>query len=156
MTIRPLQKHIYIPLSSSVIERSGVRSCIAETSRTGSINHTDLDEALGKNIFSEIDAYAPNFSSSVIGYEVLPPPDIEKIFGLTGGNIFHGSMSLDQLYFTRPVSRYSNYTTPIKGLYLCGSGAHPGGGVTGAPGRLAASILLLYAEYTVDKAINGN
>ncbi|VDM81751.1 unnamed protein product [Strongylus vulgaris] len=91
---------------------------------------------------SEIDAYAPNFSSSVIGYEVLPPPDIEKIFGLTGGNIFHGSMSLDQLYFTRPVSRYSNYTTPIKGLYLCGSGAHPGGGVTGAPGRLAALIAM--------------
>ncbi|CAJ0590694.1 unnamed protein product [Cylicocyclus nassatus] len=99
-------------------------------------------EQYAKHVFSEIDAYAPNFSSSIIGYEVLPPPDIEKIFGITGGNIFHGSMSLDQLYFTRPVSRYSNYTTPIKGLYLCGSGAHPGGGVTGAPGRLAALVAL--------------
>ncbi|KIH58224.1 hypothetical protein ANCDUO_11572 [Ancylostoma duodenale] len=83
-------------------------------------------EEYAKHVFSEIDAYAPNFSSSVIGYEVLPPPDIERIFGLTGGNIFHGSMSLDQLYFTRPTSRCSNYTTPIKGLFLCGSGTHPG------------------------------
>nr|CDJ97108.1 pyridine nucleotide-disulfide oxidoreductase [Haemonchus contortus] len=93
-------------------------------------------------LFNEIDCYAPNFSSSVVGYEVLPPPDIERIFGLTGGNIFHGSMTLDQLYFTRPVPRYSNFRTPIKGLFLCGSGAHPGGGVTGAPGRLGALAAL--------------
>nr|CDJ81685.1 FAD dependent oxidoreductase domain containing protein [Haemonchus contortus] len=94
------------------------------------------------HVFNEIDCYAPNFSSSVVGYEVLPPPDIERIFGLTGGNIFHGSMTLDQLYFTRPVPRYSNFKTPIKGLFLCGSGAHPGGGVTGAPGRLGALAAL--------------
>ncbi|CAJ0590697.1 unnamed protein product [Cylicocyclus nassatus] len=99
-------------------------------------------EQYAKHVFNEIDKYAPNFSSSIIGYEVLSPPDIEKVFGLIGGNVFHGSMSLDQLYFTRPVSRYSNYTTPIKGLYLCGSGPHPGGGVTGAPGRLAALVAL--------------
>ncbi|KAK6746980.1 hypothetical protein RB195_000308 [Necator americanus] len=99
-------------------------------------------EQYAKHVFNEIDAYAPNFSSSIIGYEVLPPPDIERIFGLTGGNIFHGSMSLDQLYFTRPVSHHSNYRTPIRGLFLCGSGAHPGGGVTGAPGRLGAHVAL--------------
>ncbi|EYC21034.1 hypothetical protein Y032_0020g192 [Ancylostoma ceylanicum] len=109
--------------------------------RTGSWD-AELKEKYAKHVFNEIDAYAPNFSLSVIGYEVLPPPDIERIFGLTGGNIFHGSMSLDQLYFTRPTSRYSNYTTPIKGLFLCGSGAHPGGGVTGAPGRLGALAAL--------------
>ncbi|UMM30411.1 hypothetical protein L5515_012306 [Caenorhabditis briggsae] len=91
-----------------------------------------------KHVFSEIDAYAPNFSSSVIGYDILTPPDIQNTFGITGGNIFHGSMSLDQLYTSRPVSKWANYSTPIKSLYLCGSGAHPGGGVTGAPGRLSA------------------
>ncbi|VDL85648.1 unnamed protein product [Nippostrongylus brasiliensis] len=93
-------------------------------------------------VFDEIDCYAPNFSASVVGYEVLPPPEIERIFGLTGGNIFHGSMSLDQLYFSRPVPRFSDFRTPIPGLFLCGSGAHPGGGVTGAPGRLAALTAL--------------
>ncbi|EFO92157.1 hypothetical protein CRE_11146 [Caenorhabditis remanei] len=91
-----------------------------------------------KHVFSEIDAYAPNFSSSVIGYDILTPPDIQNTFGITGGNIFHGSMSLDQLYLSRPVSKWANYSTPIESLYLCGSGAHPGGGVTGAPGRLSA------------------
>ncbi|CAI5449633.1 unnamed protein product [Caenorhabditis angaria] len=91
-----------------------------------------------KHVFAEIDAYAPNFSSSVIGYDILTPPDIQNTFGITGGNIFHGSMGLDQLYITRPVPKYSNYSTPVKSLYLCGSGAHPGGGVTGAPGRLGA------------------
>ncbi|EGT46821.1 hypothetical protein CAEBREN_26243 [Caenorhabditis brenneri] len=91
-----------------------------------------------KHVFSEIDAYAPNFSSSVIGYDILTPPDIQNTFGITGGNIFHGSMSLDQLYLSRPVTKWANYSTPINSLYLCGSGAHPGGGVTGAPGRLSA------------------
>uniref|UniRef100_A0A914XJX4 Amine oxidase domain-containing protein n=1 Tax=Plectus sambesii TaxID=2011161 RepID=A0A914XJX4_9BILA len=98
--------------------------------------------AYAKHVFDHIDAYAPNFSSSVVGFEVLTPPDLEKTFNLTGGNIFHGSMSLDQLYWTRPVKNFANYRTPIKGLYLCGSGAHPGGGVTGAPGRLAALAVL--------------
>ncbi|CAB3406039.1 unnamed protein product [Caenorhabditis bovis] len=97
-----------------------------------------------KHVFSEIDAYAPNFSSSIIGYDILTPPDIEKTFGITGGNIFHGSMGLDQLYITRPLPKYSNYSTPIQSLFLCGSGAHPGGGVTGAPGRLGAQHALQY------------
>ncbi|KAK6053560.1 pyridine nucleotide-disulfide oxidoreductase domain-containing protein 2 family protein [Cooperia oncophora] len=75
-------------------------------------------EQYAKHVFNEIDCYAPNFSSSVIGYEVLPPPEIERIFGLTGGNIFHGSMTLDQLYFSRPVARFSDFRTPITGLFL--------------------------------------
>ena len=74
-----------------------------------------------------------------MGKEVLPPPDLERVFGLTGGNIFHGSMSLDQLYLTRPTAAFSpGPATPVSNLLLCGSGAHPGGGVMGAPGRIAA------------------
>ncbi|XP_038071097.1 pyridine nucleotide-disulfide oxidoreductase domain-containing protein 2-like [Patiria miniata] len=90
-------------------------------------------------VFNCIEDYCPGFKSSVIGRDILPPPELEKIFGLTGGNIFHGAMSLDQLYFARPVMSAS-YRSPIAGLYLCGSGAHPGGGVMGAPGRNAAQV----------------
>lgn len=70
--------------------------------------------------------------------EVLAPPDLERIFGLTGGNIFHGAMSLDRLAFMRPLPGWAHYRTPVKGLYLCGAGTHPGGGVMGACGRNAA------------------
>ncbi|NP_001088589.1 pyridine nucleotide-disulphide oxidoreductase domain 2 L homeolog [Xenopus laevis] len=93
-------------------------------------------------VFDWIEKYAPGFKSSVIGRDILTPPDLERIFGLPGGNIFHGSMSLDQLYFSRPVATFSNYKTPIPGLYLCGSGSHPGGGVMGASGRNAALVAL--------------
>ena len=83
--------------------------------------------------------YAPGFKDSIVGKEVLPPPELERVFGLTGGNIFHGSMSLDQLYLARPTPDCSpGPATPVSGLLLCGSGAHPGGGVMGAPGRIAA------------------
>ena len=82
------------------------------------------------------------FKESIVGKEVLPPPILEKTFGLTGGNIFHGAMSLDQLYLTRPVAEeWVSPSTPIKGLYMCGSGGHPGGGVMGSPGRLAAQAV---------------
>ncbi|XP_063291035.1 pyridine nucleotide-disulfide oxidoreductase domain-containing protein 2 isoform X1 [Pelobates fuscus] len=91
-------------------------------------------------VFDWIEKYAPGFKSSVIGRDILTPPDLERIFGLSGGNIFHGSMSLDQLYFGRPIPHFSNYSSPIRGLYLCGSGAHPGGGVMGAAGRNAALV----------------
>ncbi|XP_072280932.1 pyridine nucleotide-disulfide oxidoreductase domain-containing protein 2 [Pyxicephalus adspersus] len=93
-------------------------------------------------LFDWIEKYAPGFKSSVIGRDVLTPPDLERIFGLPGGNIFHGSMSLDQLYFARPGPGFSNYRSPIQGLYLCGSGSHPGGGVMGASGRNAALVAM--------------
>ncbi|KAI8535389.1 hypothetical protein RHMOL_Rhmol10G0170200 [Rhododendron molle] len=89
-----------------------------------------------------IDEYAPGFSSSVIGYDMLTPPDLEREIGLTGGNIFHGAMGLHSLFLMRPLKGWSNYRTPLRGLYLCGSGAHPGGGVMGAPGRNAAHEVL--------------
>ena len=85
---------------------------------------------------------APNFKASVIGRRALSPLDLEREFGLTGGDIFHGALSLDQLFSARPVLGAANYRMPIRGLYLCGSGAHPGGGVTGIPGRNAAREIL--------------
>jgi phytoene dehydrogenase-like protein len=86
--------------------------------------------------------YAPNFKDSVLGRQMLSPLDLEKRFGLTDGDIFHGQLGLDQMFATRPVLGSANYRLPLQGLYLCGSGAHPGGGVTGAPGHNAAREIL--------------
>lgn len=98
--------------------------------------------AYADNVFNWIEMYAPGFKESVVGRDVLTPPDLERIFGLTGGNIFHGAMSFDQLYISRPTHSFSGATTPVVGLYMCGSSAHPGGGVMGAPGKLAAAAVL--------------
>ncbi|XP_044228456.1 pyridine nucleotide-disulfide oxidoreductase domain-containing protein 2 isoform X1 [Thunnus albacares] len=104
---------------------------------------TDQDrEAFADTAFDWVEQYAPGFKKSVVGRDILTPPDLERIFGLTGGNIFHGSMSLDQLYLARPLPSLSNYRSPIKGLYLCGSGGHPGGGVMGSPGWNAALTVM--------------
>ena len=91
-----------------------------------------------RRVFASIDRVSPGFSDRVLHYELLAPPDLERIFALTGGNIFHGAMSLDRLAFMRPVPGWARYATPIGGLHLCGAGAHPGGGVMGACGRNAA------------------
>nr|XP_014346389.1 PREDICTED: pyridine nucleotide-disulfide oxidoreductase domain-containing protein 2 [Latimeria chalumnae] len=98
--------------------------------------------AYADQVFDTIEAYAPGFKASVIGRDILTPPDLERIFGLTGGNIFHGAMLPDQLYLARPLPSFSNYRSPIQGLYICGSGAHPGGGVMGSAGRNAALVAL--------------
>ncbi|KAG6577207.1 Pyridine nucleotide-disulfide oxidoreductase domain-containing protein 2, partial [Cucurbita argyrosperma subsp. sororia] len=108
----------------------------------GSWEDSVYRESFAQRCFALIDEYAPQFSSSVIGYDMLTPPDLEREIGLTGGNIFHGAMGLDSLFLLRPVKGWSNYRSPVKGLYLCGSGAHPGGGVMGAPGRNAANLVL--------------
>jgi phytoene dehydrogenase-like protein len=86
--------------------------------------------------------YAPNIRQAIIHRQVISPLDLERQYALTGGNIFHGEMTLDQLFFMRPVAGWAQYRTPIRGLYLCGSGAHPGGGVMGAPGHNAAGAVL--------------
>jgi hypothetical protein len=78
--------------------------------------------------------YAPNVPGSIEARQVLTPLDLERTYGLTEGNIFHGDLVLEQLFFMRPVPGWARYRTPVRGLYLCGAGAHPGGGVTGAPG----------------------
>jgi phytoene dehydrogenase-like protein len=85
-----------------------------------------------------VDRYAPGFKASVLGRQVLSPLDLERVFGLTGGDIFHGALSLDQLFSARPMLGHADYRGPLPGLYHCGAGAHPGGGVTGAPGHNAA------------------
>ncbi len=99
-------------------------------------------ELLGDRVIRKIAEHAPNVPGSIIARQVLTPLDLERTYGLTEGNIFHGDLTLEQLFFMRPVAGWSQYRTPIDGLYLCGAGAHPGGGVTGAPGRNAAQQAL--------------
>jgi phytoene dehydrogenase-like protein len=102
----------------------------------------ELREPFGDRVIALIDEYAPGFSSKIEHRQVLSPLDLERRFGITGGNIFHGEMSLDQMFVMRPVAGWARYRTPVKGLFLCGSGAHPGGGVMGAPGYNCAREML--------------
>jgi phytoene dehydrogenase-like protein len=95
-----------------------------------------------ERILAVVESHAPGFRQTVVGHSALSPADLESEFGLTGGDIFHGQLSLDQLWSARPVLGHADYRTPVKGLYLCGSGAHPGGGVTGAPGHNCAREVL--------------
>jgi phytoene dehydrogenase-like protein len=93
-------------------------------------------------IFDVVQAHCPNFRDTLLGYRTLSPTDLETEFGLVGGDIFHGQLSLDQLFSMRPIMGYARYRGPLPGLYHCGSGAHPGGGVTGAPGHNAAREMI--------------
>jgi phytoene dehydrogenase-like protein len=102
----------------------------------------ELRGPFSERVLDVIEEYAPNIRSLIIDRQTLTPLDLERRFGLTGGNIFHGEMSLDQMFSMRPVAGWAKYRTPIPGLYLCGSGAHPGGGVMGAPGYNAAREIL--------------
>jgi len=99
-------------------------------------------QALGQTVIDTLAEYAPNLEKNILHCQVLTPWDLEETFGLTGGNIFQGELALQQLFFLRPVPGWAGYRTPIRNLYLCGSGTHPGGGVSGAPGRLAALTIL--------------
>jgi phytoene dehydrogenase-like protein len=97
-----------------------------------------LKEPALEGIFDVVQAHCPNFRGALLGWHALSPADLEREYGLVGGDIFHGQLSLDQLFSMRPLMGYARYRGPLKGLYHCGSGAHPGGGVTGAPGHNAA------------------
>ncbi len=99
-------------------------------------------EAFGDNVIDTIAEYAPNIKNIIVGRQVVTPLDLEREFGLTEGNIFQGELSLEQLFFLRPVPGWAQYRTPIKNLYMCGSATHPGGGIMGASGRLAAMEVL--------------
>ncbi|HEY1146095.1 MAG TPA: NAD(P)/FAD-dependent oxidoreductase, partial [Allosphingosinicella sp.] len=99
-------------------------------------------EAAADTIIDTVEAYAPGFKASVLGRMILSPLDLERKFGLAGGDIMHGNMTLDQLWSARPVLGNAAYRGPVKGLYMCGAGTHPGGGVTGAPGHNAAREIL--------------
>jgi phytoene dehydrogenase-like protein len=102
----------------------------------------DYRDEVADLMIATVDHYAPGFRQSVLGRQVLTPLDLEREFGLLGGDIFHGALTLNQLFSARPVLGHADYRSPIKGLYHCGSGAHPGGGVTGAPGHNAAQTIL--------------
>jgi phytoene dehydrogenase-like protein len=102
----------------------------------------DQREAFADRCFDVLNEYAPNFESSVLDRQVLTPVDLERVFNLTGGNIFQGAMTPNQLFAFRPVPGHARYRTPLRGLYLCGAAAHPGGGVMGTPGLNAAREIL--------------
>ena len=99
-------------------------------------------ETVADLMIAAVDAYAPGFKTSVIARKILSPLDLERDFGLVGGDIFHGCLSLDQLYSARPVLGHADYRSPVQGLYMCGASTHPGGGVSGTPGRNAAREIL--------------
>ncbi|MDQ4136843.1 MAG: NAD(P)/FAD-dependent oxidoreductase [Pseudomonadota bacterium] len=101
----------------------------------------DHRETVADLMIGTVDRYAPGFRASVVGRQVLSPLDLERVFGLTGGDIFHGALSLDQLFSARPMLGHADYRGPLRNLYHCGAGAHPGGGVTGAPGHNAARAI---------------
>jgi phytoene dehydrogenase-like protein len=105
-------------------------------------NWDDNRNLLGDRVIRKIAEYAPNVRNAILSRQVLTPLDLERTYGLTEGNIFHGDLRLEQLFFMRPVAGWSQYRTPVDGLYLCGAGTHPGGGVTGAPGHNAAHQVL--------------
>ena len=102
----------------------------------------DEKETAADAVVETVNRYAPNFRKSILARSVLSPLDLEREFGLISGDIFHGALTLDQLFSARPVLGYADYRSPVRGLYLCGAGAHPGGGVTGAPGHNAAREIL--------------
>jgi phytoene dehydrogenase-like protein len=106
------------------------------------LNWDQLRDDFGKTVIDTVSEYAPNLKNIILHKQVLTPLDLERDFGLTEGNIFQGELSLEQLFFLRPVSGFARFRTPIKNLYMCGSATHPGGGIMGAPGRLSALEVL--------------
>jgi phytoene dehydrogenase-like protein len=105
-------------------------------------NWNEQREALGDAVVKLIEAYAPGFENSILHRQILTPLDLERIYSLTEGHLYHAEMALDQIFFMRPIPGWSRYRTPVKNLYLCGSGTHPGGGLTGWPGYFAAREIL--------------
>src|ERR1044072_7337433 len=109
---------------------------------SGGRSWDDHREEVADLMIATVDRYAPGFRQSVLGRQILSPLDLERTFGLIGGDIFHGALTLDQLFSARPMLGHADYRALVRGLYMCGSGTHPGGGVTGAPGHNAARAIL--------------
>src|SRR5207302_8933412 len=99
-------------------------------------------DRLGNAATRTIEAYAPGFESTIVARQVITPLDLERTYGLTSGHIFHGELALDQFFVARPLLGWARYATPIRGLYLCGSGTHPGTGLNGRSGAMAAKEIL--------------
>jgi len=109
---------------------------------SGGRSWDDHREEVADLMIETVDAFAPGFKASILGRQIMSPLDLERTFGLIGGDIFHGKLDLDQLFSARPVLGHGSYRGPLSGLYMCGAGTHPGGGVTGAPGHNAAREVL--------------
>jgi phytoene dehydrogenase-like protein len=108
----------------------------------GAADWPNQREAFGDAVIQTLSEYAPGLQDRILHRQVLTPWDMEQVYGLTEGNIFHGELSLEQLAFQRPVAGWSRYRTPVERLWMCGSGTHPGGGIMGAPGALCARAML--------------
>jgi phytoene dehydrogenase-like protein len=129
-----------------------VMSCFVQYApyelRTADGNRAPADEwdrqreAFGDTVIDTLAQYAPNIRSAILHRQVITPADIERVVGLSEGNIFQGELTLQQMFFMRPVAGWARYRTPVRGLYQCGAATHPGGGVMGAAGRLAAAAIL--------------
>ena len=123
-----------------------VMSCFVQYApyaiKEGAERWPERREAFGDAVIDTLAEYMPTLKEDILHRQVLTPWDLEQEFGLSEGNIFHGELGLEQLLFQRPVSGWARYATPVKSLWLCASGAHPGGGVMGAPGALAAQEML--------------
>jgi len=121
-----------------------VLSCFVQYAPYALANGTwdEQREAFGDTVIDTISEYAPNLRDIILHRQVLTPLDLEREFGLTEGNIFQGELTLEQLFFARPVPGWAQYKTPIRNLWMCGSATHPGGGIMGAPGRNAALRIL--------------
>jgi phytoene dehydrogenase-like protein len=102
----------------------------------------EQEDAAVEAVLDTLEDYAPDTRALIVGQQVLSPKGLERRFGLVDGDIFHGRMSLDQLWAARPVLGFGSYRGPLKGLWMCGAGTHPGGGVTGAPGHNCAKAVL--------------
>jgi phytoene dehydrogenase-like protein len=143
---RPYMDIVIPSLTDSSLAPPGkhVMSCFVQYApyhlRDG--NWDDEREAFGDTVIDTISEYAPNLKSLILHRQVLTPLDLERQFGLTEGNIFQGELTLEQLFFLRPVAGWAQYATPVHRLYMCGSATHPGGGIMGAPGRNAALRVL--------------
>ena len=134
----------YAPYEAHGIAKYNQKECmdLYLPNKSNMWSNDSAKDAYKNVVYDRIEEFAPGFKQSIVHEDVLTPWDLERIFGLTKGNIFHGSLNLNQLLYQRPTNLHSNYETPIKGLYLCGSGAHPGGGVMGAPGKNCAIKVL--------------
>ncbi len=123
-----------------------VMSCFVQYApyalREGAAAWDQKREQFGDNVVDTVSEYAPNLKNIIVGRQVVTPLDLEREWGLSEGNIFQGELSLEQLFWARPAPGWAQYRTPIKGLYMCGSATHPGGGIMGAPGRLAAQHII--------------
>src|SRR3984893_17417297 len=143
---RPYIDMVIPPLTDPSIAPPGkhVLSCFVQYAPYKLAQGTwdDHKEAFGDTVINTIAEHAPNIKKIIIGRQILTPLDLEREFGLTQGNIFQGELSLEQLFFLRPVPGWAYYRTPVDNLYMCGSATHPGGGIMGAPGRIASQVIL--------------